>query len=114
MRKQIRDHAVLTGILRIPGFLPELPGVAEERDEPLVVHGEDRVVRVLRSRDERRARLHQRIPDRLDPGRYLVPRIGQPDPHLAARLVQEAAVAPDDGDRQSVSPGRHGRELREL
>ena len=110
MGKEVRDHAILARIDGVARGFPLLPGAAQERDEALVVNVEERVVPMLRGRHEPRTRTDERVADDRCAGRHLVAGIRQPDPDLAARLVQKAAVAPRDGNRQALSRGRHGCE----
>ena len=69
-------------------------------DETLVVHCQQRVVRMSFRRNQRGAGGDERVPDDLRPSRNLVSRIRKPDPDLAARLVEQAAIAPHDGHRE--------------
>ena len=71
--------------------------------------GEQRLVVVRLGLDDRCARADERLADRERAVRPLVPRVGKADPHLAARLVEQAVVAPDDRKRE-----RHARETNPL
>ena len=105
VREEVGNDAVLAGIVGVPGGLPEAPRLSEVGDEPLVVDGMERRIVVRLGLDDRCTRLHERLANRERALGALVPRVGKADPDLAARLVEQAVVAPHDRKRE-----RHARD----
>src|SRR5215471_14352806 len=97
MRRDVRDDPALAVCVRIAGLFPALPGGPQEVEQTSVVDLAQCVVAVRLGRHQPRALLDQRLPDPQRALGHLVTRDRQPDPDLAARLVQQACVAPDDG-----------------
>ncbi len=106
MREDVRDDAILAGIVRQAGRLPLLPGAREELEQRGVVHGLDRRVVVGNGSDDLGPCRHERLADRVGPLRHLHGRCPHADPDLGRRVVQPVVVRPDERDRE-----RHGGDV---
>ncbi len=110
MREDVRDDAVLSGILGQPGSGPLVPGRFEVGDEAWIVDTRERAVGVAAGLDERSTALEQRVADPLGARWHLRPLGTHAYPYLAGRLVQQTAVAPDDAQRERHRATLTGRE----
>jgi hypothetical protein len=65
-------------------------------EQVLVVHGGQRRVIVRGGRHHRRARRGERVPQHHRAPRHLGARLPHPEPHLTARIMAQAVLAPHD------------------
>ena len=99
--EDIRDYPVAPVLRRVALVLPGGPHPGEVVEQPAVVHRPQDLIAVGPGRHDGRARRGERVAQDQRPGRHLGALVAHPQPDLAARLVAQAVLAPDHGNRQA-------------